>query len=150
MANTIDNNKKARSDNIIMDEYEAGISRKGWEVKSLREGKGNIKESYATVKGCELILIGAHISPLQNSNVTEESDSTRTRKLLKHRREINKIKFLIKEKGHTLVPLSMYWKNGHVKLSIGIAKGGKKKDKRSLIKEREWKRQSDGLKKLNR
>ena len=150
MANTIVNNKKARFDYIIIDEYEAGISLKGWEVKSLRDGKGNIKESYATVKGSELILIGAHISPLQNSNVTDESDSTRTRKLLMHRREINKIKSLIKEKGHTLVPLSMYWKNGHVKLSIGLAKGRKKQDKRSLIKARDWKRQSDRLKKLNR
>ena len=150
MANTIVNNKKARFDYIIIDEYEAGISLKGWEVKSLRDGKGNIKESYATVKGSELILIGAHISPLQNSNVTDESDSTRTRKLLMHRREINKIKSLIKEKGHTLVPLSMYWKNGHVKLSIGLAKGRKKQDRRSLIKERDWKRQSDRLKKLNR
>ena len=150
MANTIVNNKKARFDYIIIDEYEAGISLKGWGVGSLREGKGNIKESYATVKGSELILIGAHISPLQNSNVTDESDSTRTRKLLMHRREINKIKSLIKEKGHTLVPLSMYWKNGHVKLSIGLAKGRKKQDKRSLIKERDWKRQSDRLKKLNR
>ena len=150
MANTIVNNKKARFDYIIIDEYEAGISLKGWEVKSLRDGKGNIKESYATVKGSELILIGAHISPLQNSNVTDESDSTRTRKLLMHRREINKIKSLIKEKGHTLVPLSMYWKNGHVKRSIGRAKGRKKHYKRSLIKERDWKRQSDRLKKLNR
>ncbi len=150
MANTIVNNKKARFDYIIIDEYEAGISLKGWEVKSLRDGKGSIKESYATVKGSELILIGAHISPLQNSNVTDESDSTRTRKLLMHRKEINKIKSLIKEKGHTLVPLSMYWKNGHVKLSIGLAKGRKKQDKRSLIKERDWKRQSDRLKKLNR
>ncbi len=150
MANTIVNNKKARFDYIIIDEYEAGISLKGWEVKSLRDGKGNIKESYATVKGSELILIGAHISPLQNSNVTDESDSTRTRKLLMHRREINKIKSLIKEKGHTLVPLSMYWKNGHVKLSIGLCKGRKKQDKRSLIKERDWERQSDRLKKLNR
>ena len=150
MANTIVNNKKARFDYIIIDEYEAGISLKGWEVKSLRDGKGNIKESYATVKGSELILIGAHISPLQNSNVTDESDSTRTRKLLMHRREINKIKSLIKEKGHTLVPLSMYCKNGHVKLSIGLAKGRKKQDKRSLIKARDWKKQSDRLKKLNR
>ena len=104
MANTIVNNKKARFDYIIIDEYEAGISLKGWEVKSLRDGKGNIKERYATFKGSELILIGAHISPLQNSNVNDESDSTRTRKLLMHRREINKIKSLIKEKGHTLVP----------------------------------------------
>ena len=150
MANTIVNNKKARFDYIIIDEYEAGISLKGWEVKSLRDGKGNIKESYATVKGSEMILIGAHISPLNNLNITDESDSTRTRKLLMHRREINKIKSLIKEKGHTLVPLSMYWKNGHVKLSIGLAKGRKKQDKRSLIKERDWKRQSDRLKKLNR
>ena len=150
MANTIVNNKKARFDYIIIDEYEAGISLKGWEVKSLRDGKGNIKESYATVKGSEMILIGAHISPLNNLNITDESDSTRTRKLLMHRKEINKIKSLIKEKGHTLVPLSMYWKNGHVKISIGLAKGRKKQDKRSLIKERDWKRQSDRLKKLNR
>ena len=148
MANTIVNNNKARFDYIIIDDYEAGIALKGWEVKSLRAGRGNIKESYATIKDSELLLIGAHISPLLNSNVTDESDSTRTRKLLMHRREINKISVLIKEKGQTLVPLSMYWKNGHVKLSIGLAKGRKKQDKRSLIKERDWKRQADRLKKF--
>ena len=150
MANTIVNNNKARFDYIIIDDYEAGIALKGWEVKSLRAGRGNIKESYATIKDSELLFIGAHISPLLNSNVTDESESTRTRKLLMHRREINKISVLIKEKGQTLVPLSMYWKNGHVKLSIGLAKGRKKQDKRSLIKERDWKRQADRLKKLNR
>ena len=150
MANTIVNNNKARFDYIIIDDYEAGIALKGWEVKSLRAGRGNIKESYATIKDSELLLIGAHISPLLNSNVTDESESTRTRKLLMNRREINKISVLIKEKGQTLVPLSMYWKNGHVKLSIGLAKGRKKQDKRSLIKERDWKRQADRLKKLNR
>ena len=150
MANTIVNNNKARFDYIIIDDYEAGIALKGWEVKSLRAGRGNIKESYATIKDSELLLIGAHISPLLNSNVTDESESTRTRKLLMHRREINKISVLIKEKGQTLFPLSMYWKNGHVKLSIGLAKGRKKQDKRSLIKERDWKRQADRLKKLNR
>ena len=150
MANTIVNNNKARFDYIIIDDYEAGIALKGWEVKSLRAGRGNIKESYATIKDSELLLIGAHISPLLNSNVTDESESTRTRKLLMHRKEINKISVLIKEKGQTLVPLSMYWKNGHVKLSIGLAKGRKKQDKRSLIKERDWKRQADRLKKLNR
>ena len=150
MANTIVNNNKARFDYIIIDDYEAGIALKGWEVKSLRAGRGNIKESYATIKDSELLLIGAHISPLLNSNITDESESTRTRKLLMHRREINKISVLIKEKGQTLVPLSMYWKNGHVKLSIGLAKGRKKQDKRSLIKERDWKRQADRLKKLNR
>jgi SsrA-binding protein len=105
MANTIVNNKKARFDYIIIDDYEAGIALKGWEVKSLRAGRGNIKESYATIKGSELLLIGAHISPLLNSNVVDESESTRTRKLLMHRREISKITVLIKEKGHTLVPL---------------------------------------------
>ena len=150
MANTIVNNKKARFDYIIIDDYEAGIALKGWEVKSLRAGRGNIKESYATIKDSELLLIGSHISPLLNSNVVDESESTRTRKQLMHRIEISKITVLIKEKGHTLVPLSMYWKNGHVKISIGLAKGRKKQDKRSLIKERDWKRQADRLKKLNR
>ena len=96
MANTIVNNKKARFDYIIIDEYEAGISLKGWEVKSLREGRGNIKESYATIKGSELLLIGSHLSPLPHSNVIDESESTRTRKLLMHRREINKISSLAK------------------------------------------------------
>ena len=150
MANTIVNNKKARFDYIIIDDYEAGIALKGWEVKSLRAGRGNIKESYATIKDSELLLIGAHISPLLNSNITDESESTRTRKLLMHRREINKISVLIKEKGQTLVPLSMYWKNGNVKLSIGLAKGRKKKEKRTLNKKRDWKRQAKKLKKLNR
>ena len=150
MTNTIIKNKKALFDFNIEDQIEAGISLKVWEVKSLRDNRGNIKESYAILKNNEVFLIGAHFSPFRNANITDESEATRTRKLLLNKKEIAKLNGYISQKGYTLIPISMYWKNGHVKLSIGLAKGRKKQDKRSLIKERDWKRQSDRLKKLNR
>ena len=147
---TIVNNKKGRFDYIIIDEYEAGISLQGWEIKALRANQGNNKESYATIKKGEVLLIGAHFSPLANSNISDEAETTRTRKLLMHKKEILKISALVKEKGHTLIPLSLYWKNGYVKIGIGLAKGRKKQDKRSLIKERDWKRQEERLRKLKK
>ena len=145
MTNTIIKNKKALFDFNIEDQIEAGISLKGWEVKSLRDNRGNIKESYAILKNNEVFLIGAHFSPLRNANITDESEATRTRKLLLNKKEIAKLNGYISQKGYTLIPISMYWKNGKVKVKLGLSKGRRKRDKRHLIKERDWKREQERL-----
>ena len=150
MTNTIIKNKKALFDFNVEEQIEAGISLKGWEVKSLRDNRGNIKESYAVLKNNEVFLIGAHLSPLRNANITDESEATRTRKLLLNKKEIAKLNGYISQKGYTLIPISMYWKNGKVKVKLGLAKGRRKQDKRHLIKERDWKREQERLAKKTR
>jgi SsrA-binding protein len=147
MATTITDNKKSLFDFFIEEKIEAGIVLKGWEVKSLRANRGNIKESYAILRRKEVYLIGAHFSPLPNANIKDEDEVTRTRKLLLNRKEITKIINFIQQKGYTLIPLSLYWKRGNVKVQIGLAKGRKKQDKRALIKERDWKLDKERLSK---
>ena len=147
MATTITDNKKALFDFFIEEKIEAGIVLKGWEVKSLRANRGNIKESYAILRKKEVYLIGAHFSPLPNANIKDEDEVTRTRKLLLNKKEITKIINFIQQKGYTLIPLSLYWKRGNVKVQIGLAKGRKKQDKRALIKERDWKLDKERLSK---
>ena len=149
MTTTIIENKKAKFDFFIEEKIEAGIALKGWEVKSLRSNRGNIKESYALVKDNEVFIIGSHISPLPNVNINEDTDPTRTRKLLLKGKEISKISGLVTQKGYTLIPLSFYWKEGKVKVMIGLAKGRKKQDKRALLKERDWKMTQQRLIKKN-
>ena len=149
MTTTIIENKKAKFDYFIEEKIEAGISLKGWEVKSLRSNRGNIKESYALVKNNEIFIIGSHISPMPNVRTNEDTDPTRTRKLLLKAKEISKISGLVAQKGYTLIPLSFYWKNGNVKVMIGLAKGRKKQDKRALLKERDWKMTQKRLIKKN-
>ncbi len=139
-ANTIAVNKKARHDYFIEQTLEAGLSLKGWEVKSLRDNKVQIKESYVILKNNELFLFSSHISPLKSASTHVNADPTRTRKLLLHRLEINRIKDKINQKGATVVPLKLYWSKGNVKLEIGVAKGKKAHDKRQDIKEKDWKR----------
>lgn len=138
--NLIAFNKKARHDYFIEQSIEAGLSLQGWEVKSLREKQVHIKESYVIIKNNELFLFGAHISPLKTVSTHITADPVRTRKLLLHRVEINKIKESIGQKGSTVVPIKLYWHKGNVKLEIGVAKGKKDRDKRQDIKERDWKR----------
>jgi len=147
MATTITDNKKALFDFFIEEKIEAGVVLKGWEVKSWRAKRGKIKESYAILRKKEVYLIGAHFSPLPNANIKDEDEVTRTRKLLLNRKEITKIINFIQQKGYTLIPLSLYWKRGNVKVQIGLAKGRKKQDKRALIKEREWKLDKERLSK---
>ena len=142
-SNTIALNKKARHDYFIEQSLEAGISLEGWEVKSLRDGRVQIKESYVILKNNELFLFGAHISPLNSASSHVDPDPTRTRKLLLHRLEINRIRDKINQKGATVVPLKLYWARGKVKLEIGVAKGKKSHDKRQDIKERDWKRDKE-------
>lgn len=143
--NTIAQNKKARHDYLIEDQFEAGIALQGWEVKSLRDGRAQLKESYVIVRNGELFLFGAHFSPLLSASTHVNPDPTRSRKLLMHRQEISRLIGNVERKGYTLVPLSLYWKQGKVKLKIALAKGKKTHDKRAAIKEREWNREQQRL-----
>ncbi|SFV67969.1 tmRNA-binding protein SmpB [hydrothermal vent metagenome] len=143
--NLIAQNKKARFDYFIEDTLEAGLSLEGWEVKSLRQKKVQLKESYVIFKNNNLWLFGAHISPLLTASTHINTDPTRTRKLLLHRKEINKIRDKINQKGATAVALKLYWARGNVKLELGIAKGKKEHDKRQSIKEKDWARDKSRL-----
>ena len=138
--NTIAVNRIARHDYFIEDEIEVGMVLEGWEVKSLRAGNLQLRETYVMVKNGELWLIGAHISPLSSASTHVHANPTRTRKLLAHRNEIDRLVGMVERKGYTLVALSAYWSRGRAKLKIGIAKGKKAHDKRASIKDRDWKR----------
>ncbi len=132
-------NKKARHDFFIEDTFEAGIVLTGTEVKSLRQGKVNLKDSFARVRDGEVFLINMHISPYEQGN-RFNTDPTRTRKLLMHKREINRLIGQTKEQGYALVPLSLYFKHGFAKVELALAKGKKLYDKRETLKEKEAKR----------
>jgi SsrA-binding protein len=134
-------NKRARHDYFIEENHEAGMVLQGWEVKSLRAGKAQITEGYVLVKKGEAWLIGAHISPLKTTSTHVVADPTRTRKLLLHRRELDRLIGAVERKGHTIVPLKLYWKGGNVKLEIGLAKGKQSHDKRATEKDRDWQRE---------
>ena len=122
----------------------------GWEVKSLREGRVSMSESYVLVKDNELWWFGGHITPLASASTHVKTDPTRTRKLLMHRREIDRLIGQVERKGYTLVPLALYWKKGRAKLDIGLAKGKKAHDKRADSKARDWKREQARVMKHNR
>jgi SsrA-binding protein len=142
---TIALNKRARHEYFIEERYEAGISLQGWEVKSLRAGKINVTEAYVLVKGGEAFLFGATISPLPTASTHVKPDPMRTRKLLMHREELNKLIGLVERKGYTLVPTAMYWKRGRAKVEVGVARGKKLHDKRADTKERDWQREKQRL-----
>ena len=133
-------NRKARFDYEIEDEYEAGIVLKGTEIKSIRNGKANIKDSYAIIRNSELYLLNTHISLYEEGNRFNHEE-TRTRKLLMHKREILKLKDKIEKEGYTLIPLKMYFKGSILKVLIGLAKGKKNYDKREAIKKRDTERE---------
>lgn len=135
-------NKKARHDYFIEQTIEAGIVLSGTEVKSIRQGKVNLKDSYATIEGGEVLLNGMHISPYEQGNIFNK-DPLRDRKLLLHKAEINRLIGLTQQKGLTLVPMQLYFKRGKVKLELGVAKGKKLFDKREDIAERDAKREID-------
>ncbi|HHX69121.1 MAG TPA: SsrA-binding protein SmpB [Gallicola sp.] len=135
----IANNKKARFEYFIEEVFEAGIVLKGTEVKSIRRGKVSIKESYCLLKNGELFIFGMHISPYEHGN-RYNVDPLRTRKLLLHKKQINKLIGATKEKGFTIVPLSLYLKDGLVKLEIALAKGKKIYDKRDSIAKKDAER----------
>ncbi len=135
-------NKKARHDYFIEETIEAGIVLSGTEVKSIRQGKLNLKESYASIVGGEVILSGMHISPYEQGNIFNK-DPLRDRKLLLHRSEINRLIGLTQQKGFTLVPIQAYLKRGMVKIELGVARGKKLYDKRDDIVARDAKREID-------
>ncbi len=144
-------NKKAFHEYFIEDKYEAGIMLEGWEVKAIRAGRAQLKEAYVMIKEGELYLFGSHISPLPNASTHIHPDPVRTRKLLLHKTEIDRIIGKVQRAGYTLMPLDMHYKNGRVKLEIGLAKGKKQHDKRATEKEREGKREAQqAMKKLRR
>lgn len=144
-ANTIAVNRKARYDYALEDSFEAGIRLEGWEVKSLRENRVQLKESYVGVHQGEVFLIGAHISPLKSVSTHVDPNPVRPRKLLLHSREISRLIGATERQGYTIVPLSLYWVRGKAKLKIALAKGKKQHDKRQAIKERDWNRQKQRL-----
>lgn len=134
-------NRYANHEYFIEERYEAGLALQGWEVKSLRAGRVQLKESYVLIKRGEAWLFGAHISALASASTHVNPEAIRSRKLLLHRQELNKLIGYVERKGYTLVPLSMYWKNSKVKIEIGLAKGKKLHDKRATAKERDWQRE---------
>ncbi len=138
-------NRKARFDYFIEQTLEAGISLKGWEVKSLRAGRAQLKESYIIIRQGELFLFGAHITPLKTASSHIDTDPLRNRKLLLHKKEICMLIEKISQKGATAVPLSLYWAKARVKLSLGVAKGKKAYEKREIIKSRAWTRDKNRL-----
>ena len=142
---TIAENRKARHDYFIEETYEAGIALQGWEVKSLRAGRAQLKEAYVFIKDGEAFLFGAHISALPTASTHVIPDPIRTRKLLLNRSELNGLIGAVERRGYTLVPLELYWKNGRAKLRIGLAKGKKEHDKRASAKDRDWQREKSRL-----
>jgi SsrA-binding protein len=144
-------NKKAFHDFHIEDRYEAGLMLEGWEVKAIRAGRANIKESYITIKEGALYLFGSHISPLISASTHIKVDPIRTRKLLLHKSEINKLIIKVQRAGYTIMPLDMHYKDGRVKLDIGLAKGKKEHDKRATEKDRDADREvQKAMKKISR
>ncbi len=146
---SIADNKKAFHDYFIEDRYEAGIVLEGWEVKAIRESRVQIKEAYVVVRGDELFLFGAHISALATASSFTHPDAVRTRKLLLHRAEMDKLIGKVERSGFTLVPLNLHFKGGRIKCEIGLAKGKKQHDKRATEKERDGKREVAAAMKTN-
>ncbi len=143
-------NKRARHEYFIEENLEAGLALQGWEVKSLRAGKAQITEAYVIVKNGEAWLIGAHVNPLPTTSTHVIADPTRTRKLLLHRAELDRLVGAVERKGYTLIPLKLYWKRGNVKLDVGLAKGKQAHDKRATAKDRDWQREKSRIMKLHR
>ena len=147
---TIADNRKAFHDYFIEDRYEAGIVLEGWEVKAIREARVQIKEAYVTIRDNELYLFGAHISALPTASTHIHPEAVRTRKLLLHRQEIDKLIGKVERAGYTLVPLNLHFKGGRVKCEIGLAKGKKQHDKRAAEKDRDASREVQSAMKQHR
>lgn len=143
--NSIAINRRARHDYFIEQTYEAGLVLEGWEVKSLRDGRAQLAESYILLKHSEAWLFGCHITPLNTASTHIHPDPIRTRKLLLNHSEINKLVGGVERKGYTLIPLRLYWKHGRAKIEIALAKGKKEYDKRATIKEQDWQREKERI-----
>jgi len=142
---TIAVNRRARHDYFIEDTFEAGMALEGWEVKSLRDGGAQLAEGYVHVKDGEAWLIGAYFTPPKTVSTHVRAEPTRTRKLLLHRQELDRLVGNVERKGYTLVPLDLHWSKGRAKLEIGLGKGKKQHDKRAAKKDRDWQRQKERI-----
>ena len=142
-------NKKAFHDYFIEEKYEAGLCLQGWEVKAIRAGRSNIKESYVVIRNGEMFIFGMHITPLLSSSTHINPDPIRTRKLLMHAKQISTRIGLVERSGYTLMPLDLHFQKGRVKVEIGLAKGKKQHDKRETEKERDWDREKARLMRSN-
>jgi SsrA-binding protein len=142
---SIAQNKKAFHDYFVEERYEAGLVLHGWEVKAIRAGRAQIHDAYVIVKGEELWLIGAHVSPLLSASTHVSADPVRTRKLLLHADEIKRLIGHVSQRGYALIPLDLHYTKGRIKLQIGLARGKLKHDKRASEREREWQREKQRL-----
>lgn len=138
-------NKKAFHDYFIEEQFEAGIVLAGWEVKAIRAGRANIKESYVVIRDGEMFIFGMHITPLLAASTHVSPDPTRTRKLLLHAKEISKLIGKVERAGYTLLPIDLHYTRGRIKAAIGLAKGKKLHDKRDAERERDWEREKQRL-----
>ena len=138
-------NKKAFHDYFIEERFEAGLALEGWEVKAIRAGRAQLKEAYVVLKGGEVFLIGAHISPLTSASTHVSPDPVRTRKLLLHAEEIQRLIGKVERAGYALVPINLHYAKGRIKLEVGLARGKKQHDKRETEKNREWEREKARL-----
>jgi SsrA-binding protein len=138
-------NRKAFHDYFVEERFEAGLVLEGWEVKSIRAGRVQLKEAYVTLMGAEPFVIGMHVSPLPTASTHVHPDPTRSRKLLLNAEEIRKLIGKVEQRGYTLVPLDLHYTKGRVKIAIGLAKGKKQHDKRETEKERDWQREQQQL-----
>lgn len=143
-------NKKARFDYFVEENYEAGLVLEGWEVKAIRAGRAQINEAHIVIRGAEIFLLNAHIAPLSTASTHIRPDATRTRKLLLKSEQINRLIGKVEQKGFTLIPLDLHYKNGRVKAEIALGRGKKQHDKRDSLKEKDWKREQERLMKVHR
>lgn len=140
---SIIDNRKATHDYFIEDRYEAGLVLQGWEVKAIREGRVQLKESYVIIRDGEIYLLGMHVSPLATASTHIHPDATRTRKLLLKADEISKLIGKVEQRGYTMVPLNLHYKNGLIKLDFALGKGKKQFDKRDTERDKDWQREKE-------
>jgi SsrA-binding protein len=143
--NVIAVNRKARHEYFIEDSFEAGLALEGWEAKSLRAGRAQLTEAYVVIRNGEAWLVGAHLAPLTSTSTHVSADPTRSRKLLLHRNELDRLVGAVERKGYALVPLDLHWRKGRAKLNVGLARGKKQHDKRTSAKDRDWQRQKERI-----
>lgn len=142
---SIVDNRRATHDYFIEDRYEAGLVLEGWEVKAIRAGHVQIQESYIIVRDGAIWVIGMHISPLPTASTHVSPEATRTRKLLLHKEEINKLIGKVEQRGYTMVPLNLHYKNGRIKMDFGLGRGKKLHDKRDSSRDKDWQREKERL-----
>ena len=143
-------NRKASFDYTVEERFEAGLVLEGWEVKAIRAGQVQLKEAYVIVRGGEIFLLNAHITPLKTASTHVKPEPTRTRKLLLNAAEIRKLIGKVERSGYTLVPLDLHFSKGRIKLAIGLAKGKRQFEKREATREKDWKREQQRLMKQSR